>query len=86
MLNIEHAISDDDVGVAFRRLDDFPELDVVAAYMTFLKASNQSAWGPYMHALPSSVSSTLAFTPSELEQLQASHVCHDDLFWRFMMI
>ena len=74
MLNIEHALTDDDVGGVFRRLDEFPELDVLAAYMVFLKSQPDSPWSPYINSLPRTVATPLAFTEDELEHLQSSHV------------
>ena len=70
MLNIEHAITDKDVGPAFDAMGEVPELDVMAAYLAYLRSRGDNPWAPYIESLPTSI--PLAMDP---EELQASPVC-----------
>ncbi len=75
MLNVEHALTDPVVGDVFQLLDSFSELDVMAAYLVYLRSLPESKWRGYLHSLPGESPNPLHYDSQRLSELQASYVC-----------
>ena len=73
MLNIEHAVTDTAVGPAFDSMGDVPELDVMAAYLAYLRSQADNRWAPYIDSLSDILPPV--FDPEELQASPVSSTC-----------
>ena len=73
MLNIEYAVTDEQWGATFAGMEERPEIDVMAAYLTYL-VHGHSRWAAYLRYLTQSFSTSDYYSDAQLKALQASQV------------